>query len=542
MLSHDVGLSQEIELVSARHRGWRLAVAGQALLVPIFLVYLWFPGDGDQTVFELGARQMADGAVYYRDFWDIKQPGIYWFYQLGLSLGVGVVGPRLLEIAGAAVAGVVVWRLAARWGLHPFVQVVSPALVLGTYLLLSHRAGVTQIEGLLNPWLLAVFALTWPARPGGAAARPIRRWALAGLAVGWIAVLKPIYLPIPAVLMLGALVVSRASASARLARLGAAAGAASLPVLAAVAYFAWNGALDLAWLSTITLPVETVQQTQLSDGWHRWKDLVIGPILPLAGLALLTARRRGTLVREITLALSGLVALGLAWPQFPGQYRMLMLAAPCGVLAMVGADVLWRWVVRSRPGVVRRRVTVLGIAAVLMAPMMWGPQRLLANASEIPSWGLAEDARNARDFVLLGEHHDLEVAPVSNQISPGTPIYVFGHPQIYEVVDAVPAVAISGWDVDSKPRRVWTELDRQLAEARPEWIYVENGYLDLIARRSPQVAKVVATRYRLAASVPRGAWYRTETPGQPCVIRCDTQFDSSDYVAPAESWGTLAEP
>ena len=127
------------------------AVWSVALLVPICLVYLWFPGDGDQTVFEVGARRLSDGGVYYRDFWDIKQPGIYWFFQAWLSLGVGVVGPRLLEIAGVLAGGVVLWRLTAGWDLHPHVRVVAPALVLGSYVLLSHRAGVTQIEGCSTP-------------------------------------------------------------------------------------------------------------------------------------------------------------------------------------------------------------------------------------------------------------------------------------------------------------------------------------------------------------------------------------------------------
>ena len=532
MIGHDVMLAAKTRTMRVRADARRPALAAVALLIPICLVYLWFPGDGDQTVFEVGARRLAEGGVYYRDFWDIKQPGIYWFFQVGLSLGVGVVGPRLLEIAGVLLGGLVVWRLASGWRLHPVVQLVSPALVLGSYLLLSHRAGVTQIEGLLNPWLIAVFALTWPSPSQGGAARSLRRWGAAGLAMGWIAVLKPLYLPIPAALILGALVVSRSSAPARLARLGAAVGAAAVPVLAATAYFAWNGALPLAWLSTVQLPVETVEQTPLWAGWHRWKDLVIGPILPLAAIALITAPRRGTLVREITLIMTGLVALALAWPQFPGQYRMLMLATPCGLLAVVGADVVWRWVDRPAVGLVRRRTMVMGVAAVLMMPMMWGPQRLVANAGEIPAWGLGEDARNARDFVLLGEHHDLETAPVRDQISAGTPIYVFGHPQLYELVDTEPAVAISGWDVDSKPLRVWRELDRELVQAQPEWIYVEGayqdaerGYLDVIARRAPKTASMLATRYEKVASVPHGVWYRTAAPGSACGIPCDNRLD-----------------
>jgi hypothetical protein len=302
-------------------------------------------------------------------------------------------------------------------------------------------------------------------------------------------------------------------------------GAASVPLLAATAYFAWNSVLPLAWMTTVRIPIEISEQVQLERSWHRWKDLVIGPILPLAIIALLTARRRGTFVRETTLVLTGLVTFGLAWPQFAGQYRMLMLAAPCGLLAVIGADPLWRWVEGRAKGLLWRRPLVFGAAAVLIIPMLWGPYRLMSQADEIPSWGLGEKARNARDFILLDEHHDQVAAPVRDKIPPGAAIYVFGHPQIYELVDAYPAIAISGWDVDDKPYRVWAELDRELTRAQPEWIYIEDEYRDEIKNRSPHVATMLATYYRRVATVAEGSWYQTASPGQPCGIPCDNQLD-----------------
>ena len=53
----------------------------------------------------LGAQQLGEGSVYYRDFWDIKQPGLYWFHGLGDLLVSGGTGARLLEVALVVVAG-----------------------------------------------------------------------------------------------------------------------------------------------------------------------------------------------------------------------------------------------------------------------------------------------------------------------------------------------------------------------------------------------------------------------------------------------------
>ena len=46
------------------------------------LVNLAYPFAGDQALFTLGGRALAEGAVLYRDFWELKQPGILYFYFL----------------------------------------------------------------------------------------------------------------------------------------------------------------------------------------------------------------------------------------------------------------------------------------------------------------------------------------------------------------------------------------------------------------------------------------------------------------------------
>jgi hypothetical protein len=511
------------EELEARPRA--LAVAAGALLVPICLVYLWYPGDADEALFELGARRLAAGEVIYRDFWDIKQPGIYWFYQAGLSLGLGVVGPRLLEIAGVLLGGWPVWRLSGGWRLNPLVRVISPALVLGSYLLLTHRGGVAEIEGLCNPLLVAVFVATWPADPTGGPPRSVPRWLLAGVAVGVIGTLKTFYLPIPLVLLVGALVASRSTLRGRLVRAGAAVGGLLIPLAVATGYFAAHGALELAWVTTVRVPLESAGT--LAEGWSRWLELVVGLsgllILP-AMVALVTARRRGTVVRELTLAGTILICLLLAVQQFPTPYRLLVLVAPLGLLAMVGADVVARRVERAGTGLIRRRVLALALVAVLALPLLRGPQRLVFMASQLPSWGLGQDQRNARDFVMIGQPLDRDAEPVRGLIPPGSAIYVIGHPQLYQLLRAREAIEINGWGIGLMPDRVWDELDRELVRSRPQWIFIENDYVADLNRQAPATAAMLAAQYRPVASTPLGVWYRTATPGRPSGIPGDNQL------------------
>ena len=42
-------------------------------------IHLPYPFAGDQALFLLGAAALDRGEVLYVDFWDIKQPGIYFF-------------------------------------------------------------------------------------------------------------------------------------------------------------------------------------------------------------------------------------------------------------------------------------------------------------------------------------------------------------------------------------------------------------------------------------------------------------------------------
>ena len=71
---------------------WRAVVlaAGLCLALPFW---------GDQALFTVYARQIAQGAVLYRDIFDVKQPGIFLFYLLGGSLfGYTEIGIHLFEL------------------------------------------------------------------------------------------------------------------------------------------------------------------------------------------------------------------------------------------------------------------------------------------------------------------------------------------------------------------------------------------------------------------------------------------------------------
>jgi hypothetical protein len=526
----------------AHRRGGTAAPA----LVPLALaglVWLWYPLDGDQALFHLGARALADGGVYYLDFWDIKQPGIYWFYQVGDLVGLGDLGTRLLELALAGLAGLAAVRLAREQELRRPAQLAAPTVLLAPYLLLSHEVGVGQIESLVNPFVVLLLAACWPAPAGRP--RSAGRWLLAGLAAGAVGLLKLLYLPVVLLVLAGALVAGRSGGWRRgVPAAAAAAAGTAVPLVAAAGYLVAHGATGVTLLTTVDLPA----QVAALPGTHQPGQLrafvtasvsmaiVLGPP---ALLALWTARRRGTGVRELTVLAAAALATALALPQMATPYRPLVVAALLGLPALAGLDVADRRLDRYRrarthdagPHPVlpaRIRLAAGVVLAVLAVPLLRGPYLLVRAAPGFGSWALTDAASWQRDTQLSVDPSPSESAPVRDLIAPGTAIYVFGEPRIYRRLDARQAVAVEGWSAAMLPPVAWAELSRELRAARPAFVYVDHDSAGYLPGSAPLLDRALRADYDVVARTDRGVWYRAHSPGSADLPRVARGWPTGD--------------
>ena len=82
-----------VGILSASQSVWFIfALVG---VVVAGLTKLALPFCGNTALFMTGARMMDQGGVLYVDFWDFKQPGIYWFFLAGGRLfGLTQLGIR----------------------------------------------------------------------------------------------------------------------------------------------------------------------------------------------------------------------------------------------------------------------------------------------------------------------------------------------------------------------------------------------------------------------------------------------------------------
>jgi hypothetical protein len=514
------------------------AAAAVAPVTALAAATLWWPNHGDQSLFVIGAQELSAGFGYYRDFWDIKQPGIYWFYQLGGlldgPLGSPGLGARVLESLLAIVAGVLVLVVTGGWDLRRSVRLAAPTLVLGPYLVWSFLAGVGQIEGLMNVVLLAVMAASWPARDR--TLRPGWAWALAGAGCGVTAVLKTLYLPLPLLLLTGAAIAShRVNARACWRRLGLAALGALVPVLATVAYLVGHGVFALALYTTFALPAQIAANpnTHALGAFAELERAIKNTLCltgPLALVGMLGAWRRATATRDLALAAVAIVGAALALPQLFTPYRLLILATPIGLLAVSGLESVLRQL-QARVGDVHgpaglgetrrpaRAWAVRSVAAVVLValalPPLRQPAHLLAGGSH--SWGLDVAARTARSGEEVPTPAERAAAVVSGRVRPQEQIYVIGDPTVMLLLGARQGVEVTGWSLEMLPSSVWAELTRELNRSRPRLVYVEDVYRQLIARSGSegQALQGVFDRYDVVSDTADGIWYETSQPGIP---------------------------
>ncbi len=529
---------------------------------------LAMPFWGDQALFTLYARELTQGAVLYRDVFDVKQPGIFLFYAAGgLLFGFSEVGIHLFELTywiGFSIFALVALRpyFTALWG-APLV----PVLTVVVYYFYGATQDFTQIEILVAFPLLVAWWLIDQADP--LTRRGVRRYAVAGLAAAVVVLLKHLYLLI--VLTFLAYNLRRARREgvairdlrrcvyAFLVTLG-------IPLLVTTAYFAVHGQLGRIWWVYFELAPGTQLTiaksfSELKLGARRFM-IGHGPVLILAVLGCVHGlrqrdRQKLDLVAGMMLwTASGAVAFFVlqGWP----EYKWLLFTVPLGILAVVGIEAFvvvrgdkkrpWAFAAATALGLVGfflgasdPRVTtrllvsvVIGVCAALGAELLVGIPRVRRRMQQVAAAALAVSVGlaaivpvnklrvlMAHDFALTDETRaafqrsmghsywaaDKDLAVLrSGDVLPGA-FYVFGDPVLLLRAHRRQAFPIAGWGPEFYDSRMWQELHSDLRSGRPRYIVVDGSIGPFIRRRYPAIMELIESRYRVAFVGASGTWY-----------------------------------
>ena len=128
-----------------------------AIALPLLVVaiagapHLPTPLHGDAVLYQSGARTLAEGGALYRDFWDLKQPGIYIFHWIaGALFGFGEVGLHALELLLFLAVSVLQVVLLRRVFSPPWLASFVPIASFGTYYSVTSDWHLTQPAVLLS--------------------------------------------------------------------------------------------------------------------------------------------------------------------------------------------------------------------------------------------------------------------------------------------------------------------------------------------------------------------------------------------------------
>lgn len=489
-------------------------------VVVLGVLALWTPFSVDQALFVYGGRSLTEGGVLYRDFWDIKQPGIFFFYAAaGRLIGFAEPGIHLFELAWQlGLALTLAWLLRAAGGARAAVA-LAPLAAVGVYYGAAGSEQLTQVEALvglpLALCLLAVLKLGERRESAG--------WSLLlGASAAVVGAFKLAYLPLPAgfAALLAAERLRRQGvrAAGALARIAGwslvGVGAVWIPLLG---YFAANHALPQLYWTSLGYPAEALREVAASPPERlvaslRWTLRAYLPLAPLVllGLTSLWRGRRLLLARAVGVYLVfglGLIAVQ-RWSWW--EYHQVLLFPPLGLLAGLGLDRLLA--ARSARPWIRR--LVVGAALVLVL---------------LPVADLALDSARRTRRLLAAASMDSDASlPIRLDASylrmwegtrflrrrrarPGA-IHVFGDPRLVLLSERRQAIAVHGHAWNHFPERLWRRLPAELMAARPAWVYLSHFDRGVLRRHSPELLAFLTTEYRPARRLLNGEWLVSREP------------------------------
>ena len=501
----------------------RSALVIVGLMVVLGWPSLSMPFRGDEALFALMARETSRGAVLYRDYWDITNPGIFWFYRCGGTFfGFSEDGIRVFEWLYITSFIFIFTALIRKTYQLPRLPLMPAILIGGAYYMAgySNTSHLTKTEGLATFPLVLAMGLPFVVRSSN---RVSWQWLfIAGIA-GGIVILFKLLLVVCLSVCWGFWFFKCLSDSGWKSMVSSAlvVGCGCLVVLApAFAHFYSHGMMDTLVRTLVELPPQFLAEGERADFKRlafsvRWFLEQYAPILALAilgGCARWQQRKDRVLVGFVLLIVSAFVVIlaqRLSW----WSYHFLLLGGPISVLAAYGWPALQEWAnarFRTPLTLIERSLSLYSAATLCLPAVTGGGNQVMQLASRRLGWS-SQDRESCR--AATGNAYRLAKDEAEwlkqSQTKPGR-IYVCGDPLIYWFSDRLPAVPISGWSLQMYPASVRNEVIESIRTQRPVHIFITTGNLGfepLIAEKYTPILQILQDHYVLSHTSPTGKWY-----------------------------------
>ncbi|MBN3898570.1 MAG: hypothetical protein HWQ41_25875 [Nostoc sp. NOS(2021)] len=504
------------------------------VIVIIGLVHLSFPFDGDQAFFRLGALEMHQGKVLYRDFWDVKQPGIFYFYFLaGTLFGFNEIGIHVFELIYMVFFSIILLLTLKSYFQHRIIASLVPLLTVGVYYIVSGAWHLTQVEALVGFPLFLCLWLTYQSFKHQGKQR-FFLLLLSGFFGGIVLIFKLIFLLILLSFWLTILIYSVLIKRQIFLKVFI---EISLPIsigiifplLVVVSYFAWFNSISILYETFFLYPPRIVANSAFDQSNFisaiQWFLGGFYPLVLLAIVAVNVSLRKSKNILTLLLVVWCVFALGVIFLQSAAfwEYHYLLLFVPLGILATKGLDILWQPLKE-----LRSPITTIALIFLLFLPLSYTLTRksviLVRN-----NFALAEDTRFKYQSSFRAKYPSLrsEADFISQPGSLSGDIYVAGDPSIYYFSGRTQATSLRGWALEYFLPEQWPKLLEQLDLSKPPYIFIDDIQGAVIKENFPKMLEFIQQRYRTLRQNSNGIWYIINLTGKSSTTRT---LESSSFT------------
>jgi|GEM_PF-641416 len=504
-----------------------------ALCVLIALPNLFETFSGDQAFFTVYARQIGNGALLYRDLWDVKQPGVFIFYLIaGKLFGFTEIGIHFFELLYLLLFSIILLVTLKDYFQNDLFVLLTPILTVGTYYAVCESLHLTQTEGLVG---FPIYLTMWTTFKSLNTNQ--RRWlVLSGLCGGVVIIFKQIFLLIIAGFWLTTLIASfikqrKESAETSFfflaiqTALPIAVGML-LPLLAVVVYFAWHNQLNTLAYITFVYPnqaIATLTEDSRKDiliAGFRWFLIKFASLIFLTSLGafiyfVTTSKETGkSLVQKIILNLCqvNLITVNLVLWLLVGfvvvlaqrlswwEYHYTLFFVPLGILTAKGIEIIWAGLFEKREFFSHStgKLAFALLISLLLVPSFYRIVRKTKNnLGNIISFVTERQYTPKGEMAAEYKRVSDDISFLNDPNSYNTNIFVIGQPLYYYLSNRPPALASNGWMPEFFLKEQWQKLNEEIVEKKPTFVFIDHFLFELTKKRSPETIQLIENRYHL---------------------------------------------
>lgn len=491
----------------------RLSLFTLVAVLVMGLINIATPFFGDQAFFLLGAREMNEGYVLYRDFWDIKQPGIFFFFYLaGKLFGFSHIGVHLFELTCWLVFTVVMV-----WFLHKnsifqnsFLNYLIPLIIVGTYYSVSSLRSMTQVEVLVNfPVMLVLIFNTLY--------RESKKYALlwlfmSGFSGGIVLLFKMIFAPVLVVLWLILFLkeFQIKNALSLFFRSGIVFAGIILAWLPFVIYCFHNNIQELCYHTFINMPPMVLKYGQskfVSDLLHSlysfFSKIVL--LVPLVVYSLFLIRKRPFAPEMWGWLLAGFMVVFMQKNSWY-SYHFQLLYTPVVFLAFIAVDFLISGY-RFQSVLAKKAILVTFLLILNSVPIYFLGRKVV----ELSRFNFVLTANDRLNFAL-SQKDNAAAYRIAGHLSGqknDCSIFVVNDPLVYYYANRNQSTAQSGWSMQLFIPGQLELLHRELIKSKPCYIFLRRSFDPFFNSEGSEILKWINQNYVKSFSGDDGTWYKS---------------------------------